>query len=104
MKALQIKLARAAEGGISVKSWISDPANPSDGFEGMELFHAKDDPSLVAYLKQLRQEGYEVTVVAKETLEPDPSGKLQIFRNEVRGFQGPESFLHHPSDEWRSRR
>ena len=70
MKPMHLKLGRSTEGGISVKSWISDPANPTAGFEGMELYHAKDEASLAQYLEQLRQEGYEVVVVEKESLEP----------------------------------
>ena len=70
MKPMHLKLVPSTGGGFSVKSWISDPANPSAGFEGMELYHAKDEPLLAQYFAQLRQEGYEVVVVEKEALEP----------------------------------
>ena len=70
MKPMYLKLVRLTEGGISVKSWISDPSDPSAGFEGMELYRSKDESSLAQYLEQLRQEGYEVKVVEEQTLEP----------------------------------
>jgi len=69
MKPMVLKLARTEKGGISVRSWISDPAKLSEGFEGMELYNAKDDPSLTAYFGQLLSEGYDVTVVERESLD-----------------------------------
>ena len=69
MKPLVLKLARTEKGGISVRSWISDPAKPSEGFDGMELYNATDDASLTAYFGQLRSEGYDVTVVERESVD-----------------------------------
>ncbi len=71
MKPMILKLARTEKGGISVKSWICEPAKLSEGFEGMELYSAKDDPSLTLYLAQLRSEGYDVTIVERESLDAE---------------------------------
>ena len=70
MTPMHLKISRAAGGVVSVRSWVSDPANPAEGFESLELYRAKDEAALVLYLKQLRTEGYEVKVVDREGLDP----------------------------------